>query len=99
MYYQGAVTRKIEAYEPLRDLLLAEGWLVDEEIHVVTAGLRGTMPKRNDREFQNIGIAEPKQRAALQQALSINAAHHLAIIITKQRKLRGQARHSKRGVG
>ena len=54
------VERKQHKYAPLIEELVKEGWNVDPTVHVITVGVRATVPIRNVEVLENLGIKEDK---------------------------------------
>jgi len=56
--FQKTVDRKQRKYAPLIKALEEEGWTVRPTVHVITAGVRATVPSRNIDVFKSLGIRE-----------------------------------------
>ena len=89
--------QKQSHYVPLEKALTAHGWNVHPSTHIITVGVRATVPERNHDIFTGLGITDEKARSRLQEELVRISAKHTAIIITHIRKLHGPQR--KQGVG
>ena len=87
---QRTVDRKRHKYEALVRELRREGWDVDDTIHVITVGVRATVPRRNDEELRALGIIDDKERHKTQRALARQAGKHFNVIIRQYRKLCGR---------
>ena len=55
-----------------------EGWNVHGKIHVITIGVRATVPTRNDEVLKEMGVSEKRDRKSLQQDLVWTSAKHAA---------------------
>ena len=96
-----AVARKREKYRPLVLALREARWNVVDTVHVVTVGVRGTVPLANKAELGCLGITTKKEQLVTQRAMAREAIiRHLNIIIVRQyRKLSGRRGNKKEGGG
>ena len=76
-----AVSRKRAKYEPLVLALREAGWNVVGTVHVVTVGVRGTVPLANRAELSCLGITTRKEQLPVQRAMAREAIKHLNIIV------------------
>ena len=81
--------QKQSHYVPLEEALTAHGWNVHPRTHIITVGVRATVPERNHDVLTGLGITDEKARTRLQEELVRISAKHIAIIITHIRKLHG----------
>eukprot|EP00959_Pyramimonas_sp_CCMP1952_P243775 5095886-Pyramimonas_sp.AAC.2 len=72
-------------YQTLMEELEKEGWNVHGNVHVITIGVRATVPTRNDEVLKEMGVSEKKDRKSLQQDLVWTSAKHAATIIAQFR--------------
>ena len=56
-------------YAELVRRLRRAGWNVDEEVEVVTVGVRAAVPKRNKGALEGLGVDTGRARKALQEAM------------------------------
>ena len=56
-------------------------------IHVITVGVRATVPNRNDEVLKEMGVSDRKDRERLQRDLVWASAKHAATIIAQFRKV------------
>ena len=89
------VHRSKAKYAELVRRLRRAGWNVGEEVEVVTAGVRATVPKRNKGALEGLGVDTGKARKALQEAMVGITAWHVDNIVGRYRRLEGKV---KRGV-
>ena len=68
-------------------------------VHVVTVGVRGTVPLTNRTELSCLGITTRREQLPVQRALAREAIKHLNIIVRQYRKLNGRKRNSREGGG
>ena len=81
------VERKAARYETLIRALGDAGWEVDPELHVITVGVRGTVPTRNHDVLERLGIAARADRRKAQAELARESIRHLNIIVRQFRVL------------
>ena len=83
-------TAKYEAkaahYAPLAEELTSAGWQVHHTIHVLTVGVRATVPLRNLEVLEGLQMPK-KDREELQSSLAKTATKHAGIIIARLRRL------------
>ena len=84
--HQDKYDQKTAHYTPLITELSQEGWNVHPEAHVITIGVRATVPDRNHKVLQTLGITKDKDRKQLQIQFVHTSAKHHAMIITQIRK-------------
>ena len=84
--FQKTVDRKQRKYGPLIRALEEEGWTVDPTIHVITVGVRATVPLRNAEVLKCLGVVE-KSIKEVQSSMTRVAAAHLNRIVPQYRKL------------
>ena len=83
---QKTVERKQHKYAPLIKELVKEGWNVDPTVHVITVGVRATVPIRNVEVLENLGIKDNKPtQQKVQASMTHVAAAHLNIIVPQYR--------------
>eukprot|EP00959_Pyramimonas_sp_CCMP1952_P192845 4032449-Pyramimonas_sp.AAC.1 len=83
-------------YLPLMKELERAGWNVHGRIHVITVGVRATVPIRNDEVLKEMGVSDKK---SLQQDLVWTSAKHAATIIAQFRKVQRKRPGPRAGVG
>eukprot|EP00976_Prorocentrum_cordatum_P088074 1187164-Prorocentrum_minimum.AAC.2 len=94
------VDRKRVKYRPLIQALRKAGWNVVETVHVVTVGVRGTVPLANRAELGCcLGITTKKEQLPVQRAMAREAVRHLNIIVRQFRKLCGRGKRKIVGGG
>jgi hypothetical protein len=87
-------------YQPLMEELRGAGWNVHGRIHVITVGVRATVPNRNDEVLKEMGVSDRKDRERLQRDLVWASAKHAATIIAQFRKIQRKKKPDPRaGVG
>jgi arginase family enzyme len=84
--HQDKYDQKTAHYTPLITALSQAGWNVHQEAHVITIGVRATVPDRNHKVLQTLGITNNKDRKQLQNQFVHTSAKHHAMIITQIRK-------------
>eukprot|EP00976_Prorocentrum_cordatum_P043678 883493-Prorocentrum_minimum.AAC.1 len=89
---------KTTHYAPLVVELLNAGWDVHHTTHVLTIGVRATVPLRNLEVLEEIQVPK-KDREELQQSLVKTATKHTGIIIAKLRRLHTTTRRAARKAG
>eukprot|EP00959_Pyramimonas_sp_CCMP1952_P133232 2785453-Pyramimonas_sp.AAC.1 len=62
------------------------GWNVHGKVHVITVGVRATVPNRNDEVLKEMGVSDRKDREGLQRDLVRTSAKHATTIIAQFRK-------------
>ena len=82
------VKMKEDKYAELMICLIDAGWNLKFNLIVITAGLRGLIPKRNMEEYQKLGITNKKEQKELQNELHEIAAEYITKIVNIQRSLR-----------
>jgi hypothetical protein len=92
--HQDKYEAKQSHYRPLATALAKEGWRVYPRTHVLTVGVRATVPERNDEVLKELGVHEKSKRVGLQHELVRVAAKHAGIIVAKLRRLHGKARRA-----
>ena len=102
--FQKTVDRKQRKYGPLIKALEAEGWIVDPTVHVITVGVRATVPTRNAEVLRNLGIIKKSDQQHTQSKLVHVAAAHLNRIVPHYRRLcakqnKNMCNNDKTGVG
>eukprot|EP00959_Pyramimonas_sp_CCMP1952_P061736 1290026-Pyramimonas_sp.AAC.1 len=90
---------KQQHYPPLMEELERAGWNVRKQIHVITVGVRATVPVRNDEVLKDLGISKTKNRKSLQQDLVWTSAKHAATIIAQIRKTQKRRTGPRTGIG
>ena len=93
------VSRKRAKYEPLVSSLREAGWNVVGTVHVVTVGVRGTVPLANRTELSCLCITTRKEQLPVQRAMAREAIKHLNIIVRQYRKLSGRRGGRREGGG
>ena len=93
------VSRKRTKYAPLVAALQEAGWNVVGTVHVVTVGVRGTVPLANRAELSCLGITTRKEQLPVQRAMAREAIKHLNIIVRQYRKLSGRKGGRREGGG
>ena len=92
-------TAKYEAkaahYAPLVEELTSAGWQVHHTIHVLTVGVRATVPLRNLEVLEGLQMPK-KDREELQSSLAKTATKHAGIIIARLRRLYTTTRRAAR---
>ena len=92
--------QKQDHYGPLQQELERAGWRVCREVHVITVGVRATVPEGNKAVMEGLGIREKKRREHLQEELVAISTTHAARIIAQYRKVSGtRARKHKARTG
>ena len=101
--FQKTVDRKEYKYAPLIKELEREGWEVRPTVHVITVGVRATVPTRNVEVLQSLGIKEKQAQQKVQASMARVAAAHLNRIVPQYRRLCARQNKSinvkKTGVG
>ena len=87
---QKTVERKQHKYAPLIEELIKEGWNVDPTVHVITVGVRATVPTRNIGVLENLGIKDKTSQQKVQTNMAHIAAAHLKRIVPQYRRLCGR---------
>jgi hypothetical protein len=89
--FQKTVDRKQRKYAPLIKELEEEGWTVRPIVHVVTVGVRATVPIRNVKVLKSLRIIKkPAQQKVRASMAHILAASHLNRIVPQYRRLAAQ---------
>ena len=91
---QKTVERKQHKYAPLIEELTREGWNVDPTVHVITIGVRATVPTRNVEVLESLGVRDKQAQQKVQASMAHVAAAHLNRIVPQYRRL--CARQNKR---
>ena len=81
------VDRKQHKYAPLIEELEEEGWTVRPMVHVITVGVRATVPIRNVEVLKSLGIIEKPAQQKVQASMAHIAASHLNRIVPQYRRL------------
>jgi hypothetical protein len=81
------VDRKQHKYAPLIKELDEEGWTVRPTVHVITVGIRATVPIRNVEVLKSLGIIEKTAQQKVQASMAHIAASHLNRIVPQYRRL------------
>ena len=68
-------------------------------VHVVTVGVRGTVPLANRAELSCLGITTRKEQLPVQRAMAREAIKHLNIIVRQYRKLNSRKGNRREGGG
>ena len=68
--FQKTVDRKQHKYAPLIKELEEEGWTVRPTVHVITVGVRATVPIRNVQVLKSLGIIEKPAQQKVQASMS-----------------------------
>jgi hypothetical protein len=101
--FQKTVNRKQHKYAPLIEELEKEGWNVRPTVHVITVGVRATVPIRNVEVLESLGIKENSAQQKVQASMTHIAAAHLNRIVPQYRRLCARQNKSinvkKTGVG
>ena len=86
---QKTVKRKQHKYAPLIEELVKEGWNVDPTVHVITVGVRATVPIRNVEILENLGIKDKPAQQKVQASMAHVAASHVHLnrIVPQYRRL------------
>ena len=84
---QKTVERKQHKYGPLIEELVREGWDVDPTVHVITVGVRATVPTRNIEVLEKLGIRDKPAQQKVQSSMARIAATHLNRIVPQYRRL------------
>jgi hypothetical protein len=84
---QKTVGRKQHKYAPLIEELVKEGRNVDPTVHVITVGVRATVPIRNVEVLENLGIKDKPAQQKVQASMAHVAAAHLNRIVPQYRRL------------
>ena len=84
---------KAAHYAPLVEELTTAGWNVHHTTHVLTIGVRATVPLRNLEVLESLQMPK-KDREELQRSLVRTATKHAGIIIAKLRRLHATARRT-----
>ena len=87
---QKTVERKQRKYAPLIEELIKEGWNVDPTVHVITVGVRATVPTRNIGVLDDLGIKDKTSQQKVQLSMAHIAAAHLNRIVPQYRRLCGR---------
>ena len=87
---QKTVERKQHKYAPLIEELIKEGWNVDPTVHVITVGVRATVPIRNVEVLENLGVKDKPAQQKVQANMAHIAAAHLPRIVPQYRRLCGR---------
>jgi hypothetical protein len=88
------VDRKPHKHAPLIEELERAGWKVRPTVHVITVGVRATVPiLRNVEVIKSLGIKEKPAQQKVQASMAHVAAAHLNRIVPQYRRL--CARHNK----
>jgi hypothetical protein len=85
--FQKTVDRKQHKYAPLIRELEREDWNVRPTVHVVTVGVRATVPIRNVEILKSLGIKEKPAQQKVQASMAHVAATHLNRIVHQYRRL------------
>ena len=67
--------------------------------HVITIGVRATVPLQNDEVLKDLGVLEKGDRKSLQRDLVWTSAKHAATIIAQIRKVQRRRPGPTTGVG
>ena len=67
---QKTVERKQHKYAPLIEELVREGWDVDPTVHVITVGVRATVPTRNIEVLEKLGIRDKPAQQKVQSSMA-----------------------------
>ena len=86
LFPEHTATRKHTKYRNLIRALHEAGWNVEPTLQVVTAGVRGTVPRSNAAALAGLGITGKAQQEA-QTAMAREAIVHLNRIVSQYRKL------------
>eukprot|EP00959_Pyramimonas_sp_CCMP1952_P058978 1231864-Pyramimonas_sp.AAC.1 len=87
---EDTVIRKRKKHDPLIQALWRAGWNMAGETHVVTAGVRGTVPNSNKAALGCLEITTKREQHPVQRAIAREAMRHLNIIVRQYRKLSGR---------
>eukprot|EP00959_Pyramimonas_sp_CCMP1952_P386006 8089670-Pyramimonas_sp.AAC.1 len=87
---------KAAHYAPLIVGLMTAGWNVHHTTHVLTIGVRATVPLRNLEVLEELQMPK-RDREELQGSLVRTATKHAGIIIAKLRRLHAPARRTAKG--
>ena len=87
---QKTVERKQHKYAHLTEKLVKEGWNVDPTVHVITVGVRATVPTRNVEVLENLGVKDKPAQQKVHASMAHIAAAHLNIIVPQYRRLCGR---------
>ena len=79
--------RNQQKYAPLIEELIKEGWNVDLTVQVITVGVRATVPIRNVKILENLGIKDKPAQQKVQASMAHVAASHLNRIVPQYRRL------------
>jgi hypothetical protein len=85
--FQNTADIKQRKYAPLYVYLEDEGWTVRTTVHVVTVGVRATVPIKNIEVLKSLGILEKPVQKKVQSAQVHVAAAHLNRIVPQYRRL------------
>eukprot|EP00959_Pyramimonas_sp_CCMP1952_P036495 763899-Pyramimonas_sp.AAC.2 len=94
------VSRKRAKYRSLVLALREAGWNVVDTVHVVTVGVRGTVPLANRAELGCLGITTRKEQLPVQRAMAREAIKHLNIIVRQWQETerpKGKQERGRRG--
>eukprot|EP00959_Pyramimonas_sp_CCMP1952_P108719 2273309-Pyramimonas_sp.AAC.1 len=75
------------------------GWNVQGRVHVITMGVRATVPNRNDEVLKEMGVLDRKDRKSLQRDLVWTSAKHATTIIAQFRKIQRKKPGTRTGIG
>jgi hypothetical protein len=81
------VDRKQHKYNPLIEELEREGWNVRPTVHVITVGVRATVPIRNAEVLKSLGIKEKPAQQKVQASMAHVAATDLNRIVPQYMRL------------
>ena len=84
---QKTVDRKQHKYAPFIRELEREGWNVSPTVHVITVGVRATVPIRNVEVLKSLSIKEKPAQQKVQASMAHVAATHLNRIVPQFRRL------------
>jgi hypothetical protein len=96
------VDRKQHTYVPLIKELEEEGWTVRPTVHVITFGVRATVPIRNVEVLKSLGLIEKTAQQKVQSSMAHIAASHLNRFVPQYKRLcarRSKCINPKTGVG
>jgi hypothetical protein len=84
------VDRKQHKYAPRPDrrtTVERAGWNVRPTVHVITVGVRATVPIRNAEVLKSLGIKEKPAQQKVQASMAHVAATHLNRFVPQYRRL------------
>ena len=85
--FQKTVDRKQHNCAPLIKEVEEEGWAVISTVHVITVGVRASVPIRNVKVLKSLGIVENTAQQKVQACMAHIAASHLNRIVPQYRRL------------